>query len=95
MNAISRAESLALPVRLTSPYARTIDITVYGVPMVCEYQYEKGEPCRASGPPDSWDPGYPPNVALLSCSVGGVDITEMLSNAQQEHIEDAILDALE
>jgi hypothetical protein len=94
MNARSSLEVLDLPIRLTSPYARTAVVEPWGFCMTCEYEYEEGEaPTIADGEFDH--PGSPANVALLSCTVGGVDIMEMLKLEQQERIEEAILELLE
>jgi hypothetical protein len=87
-NSIPETQAIA-GIRLTSPYARTAVVCPWDFPCVVEFEFHEGEPASVSGSPDNWHPGYPPNVALLSCRVGGVDITEMLSNSQQERIEDA------
>lgn len=97
MNALTKHEAAALPVRLSSPYARTIEVNPYDLsePMVCEVEYEAGEAPRLSGWPDDWHPGSPPNAVLLSCKVAGVDLMDMLSSGQVDRIESAILEALE
>ena len=95
MNARAEPSALALPVRLTSPYEKTIVVSPWGFPIEASYEYDAGEPARISGGPDNWQPGTPPNAFLLSCRIEGVDVTEMISSDQRERLEEAILDALE
>lgn len=94
MNARATPESLALPIRLTSPYAKTIEVTVYGVPMTVSYEYDEGEPPLISNM-EFAHPGTPANATLLQCFVNGVDITELLNLEQQERIEETILEKLQ
>jgi hypothetical protein len=79
-----------LPIRLISVNSRTAIVQVWGFPMEVSYEFEEGE-APILGPNGFEHPGCPDNAVLLSCTVGGVDITEMLSNSQQTRIEDAIL----
>ena len=97
MTAFTKSEAAALPVRLSSPYARTIEVNPYDLeqPMVCEFEFDPGEDPIVTGGPDNWHPGSPPNVVLLSCRIGGVLVDDMLSLQQTERIEEAILEALE
>jgi hypothetical protein len=83
-----------LPIRLISVNSRTAIVEPWGFPMECEYEFEEGE-APILGPNGFEHPGCPDNAVLLSCTVAGVDITEMLSNAQTERLEDAILEQLE
>jgi hypothetical protein len=95
MNAVTAPEVAALQLRLSSPYAQTATVEPYGFPMVCEYEHDEGEAPIVNGGPDNWHPGSPPNAVLLTCRVGGVDITDMLSSSQVERLEEAILEQLE
>lgn len=95
-SSIFTPESLStLPrLRIASPSERTTVVAPWGFDMDCSFEYEEGEPPTISN--GEFDhPGSPANVALLSCRVAGVDITEMLDNSQQERIEDRILDQME
>jgi hypothetical protein len=84
----------SIPVRISSPRERTATVAPWGFDMDCSYEYDEGEPPTIQyGEFDH--PGSPANVALLSCRVGGVDITEMLDLDRQERIEEAILNQLE
>lgn len=94
MNARTDSAALALPVRLTSPYARTITVAPYGFPMECEYEYDGGE-VPIFWPIEHAYPGSPPNASLLTCRIGGVEVYDMLKHEQIERIEDAILEQLE
>lgn len=71
----------------------TAQVDPYGLgeEMVCEYEFEPGE-TQIFWPTERAHPGSPDNVTLLACKVGGVDIYPMLSNAQIERIENAILE---
>ncbi len=83
-----------LPIQLVSPYSRTTVVAPWGFAMECDYEYDEGEP-EVRGSLEFSHPGTPPNAALLSCKVGGVDITEMLSLDQRDRIEEFILDQME
>lgn len=64
----------------------TFYITLGNAPVECEIYWEAGER-------QTWDnPGYPAQATLQSAKVGGVDIIEILSDAQREKIEAAFLD---
>lgn len=95
MNARTEPSALALPIRLTSPYAKTIEVTCYGVPMEVSFEHDPGESPIVTGGPDNWHPGTPPNAALLSCRIGGVEVLDMLTAAQVARVEETILEALE
>jgi hypothetical protein len=82
------------PIRFSSLSARIARVEPYGFPMECEYEYDEGEPA-IYWPTDAAHPGSPPNVTLLACQVGGVNVYEMLSNDQIERIEEAILELIE
>jgi hypothetical protein len=81
-------------IRISSPRANTATVNPYGFDMECEYEHDPGEPPIYS-PAEIAHPGTPPDVQLLSCMVGGVDLMEMLSSPQIARIEDAILEQLE
>lgn len=95
MTAFTPSEAAALPVRLSSPYARTMVVEPYGFPMLVEFEHDPGELPKVSGGPDGWHPGTPPSVCILSCRIGGVIVDDMLSGRQTTRIEEAILEALE
>jgi hypothetical protein len=80
--------------RIVSNRSHSMTVQPWGFAMECEYEYDPGEP-TIWHPAELSHPGSPPNVALLSCKVGGVDLMEMLSFDQQERIEGVILDQLE
>lgn len=84
-------------VLLSSQRAQLAQVNPYelSAPMVCEYEYDEGEPPVIHGPQEIAHPGWPANVQLLSCKVEGVEIYDMLSPQQVETIEEAILDMLE
>lgn len=94
MTAFTPSEAAALPVRLSSPYARTMVVEPYGFPMLVEFEYQEGE-SAIFWPTEFAHPGSPDNAVLLSCKVGGVDLMDMLSSKQVDRIEEAILEALE
>lgn len=73
-------------------YAAEVNPWDLSQPLMCEYQYDEGEPARVGGPPDSWHPGYPPCVEITSCKLGGVELIDMLSSKQRETLEEAILE---
>lgn len=80
--------------RIVSPRAQSTTVEPYGFPMDCEFEYEEGEP-TIYWPTDAAHPGSPPNVQLLACNVGGVNLYPMLSLTQINRIEEAILDQVE
>lgn len=87
----------ALPqsvLRIVSDNTHTATVSPYDFDMVCGYEYDPGEPA-IFWPTDLAHPGSPPEVQLLSCFVGGVNIFDMLSNAQITRIEDCIVTQLE
>jgi hypothetical protein len=69
----------------------TASVSLWGVPMDCEYEYEEGE-APIYWPTDNAHPGSPSELTMLSCKVGGVNIMEMLSAKQQERIEEKLLE---
>jgi hypothetical protein len=80
-------------IHLTSTRERTAVVAPWGFDMECSYEYDEGEPPTIQyGEFDH--PGTPANVALLSCKVGGVDLIDMLSLRQQNHIEESILEQI-
>jgi hypothetical protein len=81
-------------IHLTSTRERTAVVAPWGFDMECSYEFDEGEPPTISN--GEFDhPGWPANVALLSCRVAGVDITEMLDLDQQTRIEERILEQLD
>lgn len=94
MNAFTKEEAGAIPVRITSRFAQTATVEPYGFPMVCEYEWDEGE-SPIFWPTDAAHPGAPPNASLLSCKVMGVDIYDMLKPEQIERIEEAIIEQTE
>lgn len=88
-----------LRLRLTSPYAHTVTVSPWGFEMECEYEYDEGE-SPVMWPTERAHPGSPPNVQLLSCRVGGVEIFDYIQNPwlsekQIERIEELILRHIE
>lgn len=82
-----------LPIRLISPNANTTVVAPWGFDIEVEYEHHEG--CAPTySPLHGWEPGEPPIVEVLSCSVAGVDITE-LALTQHDRIADAILEQLE
>lgn len=96
MSSFTPSEAAALPVRLSSPYARTIEVNPYDLaqPMVCEVEYEPGE-SAIFWPTEFAHPGSADHVVLLTCKVAGVDLMDLLSSNQIDRIESAVLEALE
>jgi hypothetical protein len=82
-------------IQLSSLRERIAQVSPWGFPMEVSYEFEEGEPPILSASGNFDHPGYPANVAMLSCRVGGVDITEMVRNEQQERIEEAVLRLIE
>lgn len=80
--------------RIQSLTARETEVTYCGVRMVVSFEYEPEERALWS-PVHGGIPGSPANAILISAKVGGVDIAEMLSNEQREHIEDLILEQMQ
>lgn len=63
---------------------RHTTVSPYDFDMLCEYEYITPEhPIMDS-----------PGAVLITCRVGGVDVMDMLTSAQIERIEGAILDTL-
>ena len=60
-------------------------ITVMGVPMDVQFEYDAAEPA-------SFDfPGCPADVEVICAKVGDHDLTDMLSAATVDAIEDELL----
>lgn len=72
------------------PGERTATIGPWGFDMEVTYEYQEGEPAVLWG--DYPHPGSPAGCAVISVTVGGVDITEMLVDSQYEHIEAKLLE---
>jgi hypothetical protein len=64
----------------------TATVTYCGVDLDCKFEFYPAE-ARTQ-----WEPGCPAYAALETVTVGGVDITEMLTNAQQDEIEVLLVD---
>lgn len=84
-----------LQITLTSTRFHSIVVSPWGFPLEADYEHDPGEDPVVSGGPDNWHPGTPPNVEVIACRIGGVDVTDMLGHQQRERIEDEILRALE
>lgn len=62
------------------------DFTLGDVELVCHIEFENGEPG------DGWDePGYPDNCTLIAAYVRDINVTNLLSDKQEEQIECAFL----
>lgn len=72
---------------------RSAIVAPWGFDMDCSFDYEPEE--AACYDDRSPCPGSPANAALVCCIVGGVDIVDMLTLGQREHIEEKILEQLE
>lgn len=59
-------------------------------PVGVEYAYHKGTPGKLSGPPENCCPPEPSWVEIIAVMVGGVDVTEQLSDAQMTTLEQEI-----
>lgn len=59
------------------------------VPVICHLDYTPAEPADHYGPAPY--PGYPEEMSLRAAYVRGVNIYELLSEKQIEHIEEAAL----
>ena len=69
-------------------------VDLWGFPITVTYEYDEGEPA-IFWPTERAHPGSPPNAALLSCLIGGVEVLEMLSARQIDRIEEACINAME
>ena len=81
-------------IQLASLRSFSTVVSPYGFPMECEYEYDEGE-SPIFWPTEQAHPGSPPNVQLLSCRIGGVEVYDMLKPEQCERIEETILEQLE
>lgn len=79
---------------IVAPFSYTSSVEPWGFPMECEFEYDKGEP-PIWNPIDRAHPGAPPNAILMSCRVGGVEITDMLRECQRERIEELLIEQME
>lgn len=77
--------------QITSPFAMTASVDVWGFRMEADYEFDPGEPPIWS-PIDRAHPGTPPNAQLLALRVGSINIFEMLRNDQIDAIETKILE---
>lgn len=59
------------------------------VPVICHLDYTPEEPADHFGPAPY--PGYPEEMSLRAAYVRGVDIYELLSEKQIQHIEESAL----
>jgi hypothetical protein len=75
--------------RIVGSNEHTLIVEPYGFPMVCEFEFYPGESGTFT------TPGTPDNLQMLSCTVGGVDIVDMLSNSQRERIEELLLEGMQ
>ena len=80
-------------VRPQRPSQHTASIGPWGFDMEVVYEYDPGEEAVLWG--DYPHPGSPANCSLVTASVGGVDITEMLVDRQILRIEEKLLEDYE
>ena len=80
--------------RIVGQNMRSTTVSPWDFPMLCVYEFYPAE-AEVRGLTDFAHPGTPANVQLLSCTVGQVNIYEMLSNTQVERIEEVILEQVE
>lgn len=73
---------------------KTVELEVWGVPMVCIFDYQDGE-SPIFWPTEQAHPGSPPECVLESCKVGGVELIDMLSFEQVERLEEKAVEQLE
>lgn len=66
---------------------KTASVTYCGVPMQVAYSYTPAEQETRI------DPGYPEDVTLESCLVGGVEVIDLLTPEQIVAVEWTILEA--
>ncbi len=78
---------------IVHPFTQSTVVSPWGFELATDFEYQEGEPPIRDI--EHAHPGYPPNAILVRCSVGGIDITEMLSLSQRERIEEAILAQIE
>ncbi len=83
----------ATRLRIVSADTLTAVVSPYGFDMTCEYEYQAAELPILFG--SNSHPGSPANAQLLTCKVGSIEITDMLTNGQRERIEDLIISDME
>jgi hypothetical protein len=79
---------------LTSASLRSGIVSPWDFPMECVFEYYPGDPL-GNAPLFGGPTPIPSSAQLMSCKVNGRDIMDMLSTAQIERIEDALVDQLE
>ena len=79
--------------RIVSTDSATAVVSPWGFDLECTYEYQAAEMPVLFG--DNSHPGSPANAQLLTCKVGGIEITDMLSNGQRERIEEALISQME
>lgn len=67
----------------------TASITVMGVPMVVQFEFDAAEPAVLSGP--FAGPGWPASVEVICAKLGEHELTDLLSASAVDAIEDALL----
>ena len=77
-------------VRIVRQRQFTTTVGPWGFDILCTYEYWPGEP-TVYWPTERAHPGSPPECSLLTATVGGIDITEMLNDDQIERLADAII----
>ena len=79
---------------LVSASLRAATVAPWDFPMCCIFEYYPGEPL-GNAPLFGGPVPNPSSAQLMSCSVNGRNIMDMLSSGQIERIEDALVDQLE
>ena len=74
---------------LKEPAYPTATVTAWDIDFTCSYDYFPGE-APVLWPADRAYPGEPAYTSIFDCFVGGVNVYEMLTEAQITRIEDAI-----
>ena len=74
---------------LTQGNYHVTDVSPWGFPMSVHADIEPGQGATFD------DPGYGPEVCISSVFVGGINIVDMLDNAQLQRLEEAIIRELD
>lgn len=69
----------------------TLPLTHQDVPLVCEFEFDPGEPA-IYWPTEHAHPGCRPYAVLTRCTAGGVDILPLLSQETAANIEKELAD---
>jgi hypothetical protein len=72
---------------------REIEISPFGYPILCVYEWDAGEPAILFG--DNAHPGSASGAVLIEARVGGHDVVNELRDSVIEYIEAAIKTAVE